>query len=62
MTGTLTLFAICADRSRFIFEVCGDLFGKTLTVEELEYWIAYSIIQNAIRNDVDYKVLSLRET
>ena len=33
-----------------------------LTVTEIEFWIAYSIIQSAMRNDVDYTIHSLQET
>ena len=51
------LFSLCDKNNRFVFEVC-DLFGSKLTVEELEYWLAYGPIRSAAVEGVDITGLS----
>ena len=39
------IFSLCEDKHKFVYEVCPGLFdGDALTIEELEYWIVYSLI------------------
>lgn len=38
------------------------MFGEMFTVEEIEYWVAFNVIQSAIRYSVDYKSHSFHET
>ena len=37
------------------------MFGGKLTVEELEYWLCYNIIERAKFNEVDYEALPMDE-
>lgn len=51
------LFDLCSSKQRYVYEVC-DIFGcGCLTLEELEYWICYNVIERARFNDVDYDAL-----
>lgn len=52
------LFNLCSDKNQFVFQVSG-MFGNTLTVEELEYWLCYNIIERAKFHDVDYQALPM---
>jgi hypothetical protein len=54
----MVLFNLCEDRGKFVYEVV-PIFGDKLTLEELEYWIAFGIIQKAKFNDIEYKALPL---
>ena len=51
------LFSICKEKNKFVFEVC-DVFGDKLTIEEMEYWLAYNIITSANIYDVDISHMS----
>ena len=57
-----SIFSLCTDKGKFVYEVASDFFGNKLSVNEIEYWIAFGIIQAAIRHDVDYMSYSLKET
>jgi len=57
-----SVFSLCMDKGRFVYEVVQDFFGNTLTVEEIEYWICFNMIQSAHRFNIDYKVQSFEET
>ena len=50
------------DKGRFVYEVTSDFFGDKLSMDEIEYWIAFGLIQSAIRHDVDYMSYSFKET
>lgn len=50
------MFDLCSSKQRFVYEVCG-LFGRKFTLEELEYWICYNLIDRARFNDVEYEAL-----
>jgi hypothetical protein len=55
------LFSVCKERGCFVYEQT-DLFGKKLTVSEIEFWGAYNIIQNAQFFKVDYRNMTFQET
>ncbi len=55
------LFCLCKDKGCFVYEHC-DLFGKELSVSEVEFWSVYNIIQNAQFFKVEYKNLTFDET
>ncbi|HEC66479.1 MAG TPA: hypothetical protein ENI23_14425 [bacterium] len=57
-----SIFSLCTDKGKFVYEVASDFFGDKLSVDEIEYWIAFGFIQSAIRHDVDYMDYSLKET
>ena len=57
-----SIFSLCVDKGRFVYEVVPDTFGDKLSVDEIGYWIAFGIIQSAVRHDVDYMSYSFRET
>ena len=57
-----SIFSLCVDKNRFVYEVASDVFGSVLSFDEIEYWIAFGVIQAAIRHDVDYTLYNLRET
>ena len=54
------LFQLCDDKDRFVYEIT-PMFGKILTIEEMEYWIVYNIIQRAKVNEVEYQALPMTE-
>jgi hypothetical protein len=47
------LFALCSGKSLFVFQISKGIFGDELTVEEVEYWIAYGILNTANTLDID---------
>lgn len=55
------LFSLCDNKNCFLYEHC-SLFGKELTVAEVEFWGAYNVIQNAQFFKVEYKNLTFDET
>lgn len=56
------LFRVCDKKNRFVYEVCPEYFGDSLTSDEVEYWEAYDIIEIAKIEDVDWLNLDLEET
>ena len=52
------IFSLCDSNGKLVYEVSG-MFGDELTVEELQYWICFNIIERAKFLDVDYQALPL---
>ena len=55
--GLRQLFGVCKDKNRFVFEVC-DMFGDSLTVEEMEYWFIFNVITSASIYDANISNMS----
>lgn len=49
-----SLFSLCADKNKFIYETSG-IFGNKLTLEEIQYWWIYNIIQTAKFYNIEYE-------
>jgi hypothetical protein len=58
--GLRQLFGLCKDKNKFIFEV-SDMFGDSLTTEEMEYWFIYNVITSASIYDVDISNMGFEE-
>lgn len=56
-----SLFSICSDKNRFVYEVSGMFGKKYLSYEELEYWVCYNIIQRAKYEKVEYTALQIED-
>jgi hypothetical protein len=54
------LFSIAKQSNKMVYEIV-DLFGDTLSIEELEYWMVYNVIRNAEINSVDIDGLGFVE-
>lgn len=52
------IFSLCDSKDKLVYEVSG-MFGNELTVEELQYWICFNIIERAKFFDVDYQALPI---
>jgi hypothetical protein len=50
------MFFLAHDKHKFVYEICPDLFGNTLTPEECEYWTAFSVLQQAEMYEVSPKI------
>ena len=55
-----SLFQLCSDKNKFVYEV-SSMFGNKLTLEEMDYWICFNIVNRAVYNDVDYRAFPLDE-
>jgi len=56
------LFFLCENKNCFVYEHLPDLFGDELTVEELEYWLAFDTIKAAEMHNISYEAISYSET
>lgn len=56
-----SLFDACDKKGKFVYEVV-EMFGSELTQDELEYWMAFDVMKNAILNNIDVKCLSFEDT
>ena len=54
------LFILCSNNNKFLYEIC-DIFGDKLSLEEVEYWMAYSPIRTSSLHDIDIDGLSYDE-
>ena len=56
------VFALCSEKHQYVFQV-SDMFGSEnkLTIEELEYWLCYNIVERAKFSEVDYNALPMEE-
>jgi len=57
-----SIFSLCTDKGRFVYEVDPEFFGYYLSLEEIQYWIVFRIIQSANYYDIEYQSYSLDET
>ena len=55
------LFFLCSEKNKFVYEVCNIFGGSKLTIEELEYWTCFAIIQRAKFADVPHEALPMEE-
>ena len=58
--GLRQLFGLCKEKNKFIFEV-SDMFGDSLSVEEMEYWFIYNMITSASIYDVNISNMSFED-
>jgi len=56
-----SVFSLCVDKGRFVYEILPDYFGDCLTLDEIQYWMVYGMLQSAIRYDIEYELYSLGE-
>lgn len=55
------LFSMCDDKHCFAFQVI-DEFGDKLTLEEMEYWMAFNVMRTANMYSINYRHLTYDET
>lgn len=56
-----SVFALCDDKGKFIYEIMPELFGPILTIEELEYWSIYRLMSEAQMHGIEYIGLTFDE-
>ena len=56
------LFVLCDDKHKFIYEINKEVFGNIFTLEEEEYWAAFSLMKSAESYGISIKNLTYDET
>lgn len=56
------LLVLCDKKGKFIYEICPEYFGGTLSPEELEYWEVFNIMEIAKMEDVNWLEMTLDDT
>jgi hypothetical protein len=55
------LFNQCKDKNKFVYEVC-EVFGDKITIEEMDYWFAFDILQAASTYSLNVREMTFEDT